>query len=103
LESVLHGAQLVVWQMADSFSENTRIDGSDHLAKDLRRLVWECHLWMKAGGKGRARRRADDDGREREEIVGLHDHRIAASLLYVTGLARKPDLMDVTTDHAASP
>jgi hypothetical protein len=33
----------------------------------------------------------------------LHDHRIAASLLYVTALARKLDLMDVTTDHAASP
>lgn len=81
LERVVYGAQLVVCQMADSFSQSTRIDGSNHLAKDLRRLVWERHLRMKTGGKRRTRCWADDYCGEGQEIVSLHDHRIAASLL----------------------
>jgi hypothetical protein len=36
LESVVDGAQLVVCQMVDPFSERTHIDGANHLAKDLR-------------------------------------------------------------------
>lgn len=46
---------------------------------------------MEAHGGRRARRRADDDGGEGEQVVGLNDHREAATVLSVLASARKDD------------
>jgi hypothetical protein len=103
LESVVHGAQLVVCQMADSLSESTRIDGPYHLAKHLRWLVENGDLWVEAGLEGGARRGAYDYGRERQEVVRLDDHRVTPAMLEMPAPSGELDLVDVTTDHAGSP
>jgi hypothetical protein len=58
---------------------------------------------MEAGCERRARRGADDDRGEGEQIVGLDDHSEASALLDVTALAWELDSVDITTDHVASP
>lgn len=103
LEGVVHGAQLVVCQMADPFSESTRVDRPNHLAKHLRWLVENVDLWVEACLESGARRRADDYGRERQEVVRLDDHRVAPTMLDMPALSGELDLVDVTTDHAGSP
>lgn len=103
LESVVDGAQLVVCQVADSFSQGTCIDGSNHLAKYLCWLVENGDLWVEAGLESGARRWAYDYGRERQEVVRLDDYRVAPTMLYMSALTGELDLVDVTTDHAGSP
>jgi len=102
-QGVLDGAQLVVRQVCGSVAERASVDGADHLAEDLRRLVVDRDLGMEAGRERRARGRADDDRGEGEQIVGLDDHRVAAALLGVLALAWELDAMDITADHAWSP
>ena len=102
-QGILHGTQLVMRQVSSSLAQRTCVHGGNHLAKDLRRLVLDRDLWVKAGSEHRARRWADDDCGEGEQIVGLDDHRVTAALLNVTAFAWEPDLMDITADHAASP
>lgn len=103
LEGVFDGPHIVVREMADALSQRTRVDGSDHLAENLCRFVEDGDLRVEAGGESRARSRTDDDSRERQQIVRLDDHRMAAALLDMAALARKGDRVDITTDHAASP
>lgn len=89
--------------MADLLSESTPVDRADHLAHHSRRLAPDCHLGMKACRRGRSRGWADDDRREREEVIRLHDHGEAATVLDATAATRERDRMDVTTDHEALP
>jgi hypothetical protein len=89
--------------MADSFSESTRIDGPNHLAKHLRWLVENGDLWVEAGLESGARRRAYDYGRERQEVVRLDDHRVTPTMLDMPAPSGELDLVDVTMDHAGSP
>ena len=90
-------------QVSGSLTQRTCVDGANHLAKDLRRLVVDLDLWVKAGRERRARCWADDDRGEGKQIVSLDDHRITVALLNVTAPAWELDLVDITADHAASP
>jgi hypothetical protein len=46
---------------------------------------------------------ANDDRRQREEIVCLHDHRKAAAMRDTAAAAPQRNRMHVTADHAAAP
>jgi hypothetical protein len=48
LESVVDTTDLVERQVRDLIPEDTRIDGTNHLAHDQRLLVTDRHLGMKA-------------------------------------------------------
>jgi hypothetical protein len=89
--------------MTDLRTQRSRIDGPNHLAHDTRPLVAELHLRMKARERSRARRETNDDRREHEKIVRLHDHCKAPSVLSMTATARKRDCVNVTANHEAAP
>jgi len=76
-------------------AERSRIRRSDPLAHQPRRLVAACHVGMKACRRSRRRRGADDDRREREEIVRLHDHRKAPAVLDTAPAARQRDRVEL--------
>ncbi len=48
-ERVLDSAQLVMRQMSGSLTERAGVDSANHLAEDLRWLVLDRDIWMKAG------------------------------------------------------
>ena len=89
--------------MSDRLSESTHIDCTDDFAHHPRLLAAHYHLGVEARGRCRSRSRADDDRRESEEVIGLHDHGEAATVLDAAAATRERDRMDVTTDHEALP
>ena len=102
-EGVFDGLQIFVREMTDALSQRTRVDGSDHLAENLGRLIENGDLRVEACGESGARSRADNDGRERKEIVRLDDHRVATAVLNMAASCWKVDLVQITANHAASP
>jgi hypothetical protein len=62
LEGIFHSLHFVVGEVADVLSEGARIDGSNHLAKNLRRMIENGDLWVEAGWERGARSRAHHDG-----------------------------------------
>ena len=103
LQRVVHTSQLVERQVSDLLAQHSRIDGADHLAHHACRLAIDLDLRVKARGRGRSRRWAHNDRRQREQIVCLHDHRKATSMLHTTAPTRQRDRMNITADHAAAP
>jgi hypothetical protein len=89
--------------MSRSLAECAGVNGSDHLAENLCRLIFNRDFRMKASRKRGTRRWADDDSREGKQIVGLDDHGVATTFLNVTSLAWELDPMNITPNHAASP
>jgi hemoglobin len=65
----------------DLLAEGPRVHRADHLAHDACRLVTEYHFRMEARGWSGRRRGADDDGREGEQVIRLHDYGKAPAML----------------------
>ncbi len=103
LESIVYVSQLVTRQMADPLAEGAGVDGADHLAHHASLPLVDRYLWMEACFQCRRRGGADDNGGQREQIVGLDDDGQAASLLDVAPTSRERDLVNVTADHEAVP
>lgn len=75
---------------APTISQSTRVGSHGDLA------VEAC---CGPGGRGRA----DDDGGERQEIIGLDDHGVAAAVLDASAASREGERVDVTANHAGPP
>jgi len=102
-ERLIDGSNLVACEMRSVIAKRLDINGAHHLAQHAHRFLAKHDLRMETRRRSRGRRRADDDRRQGEQIVGLNYYGVAPAALYVTAASRDYDRVDVTADHAAAP
>ncbi len=79
------------------------VDSANLLNEDTCRLAQEVDLRTERGGPRAVRCRCYEHYRAGQQLVRLDDHPVSAALLLVTCPARRPELVNVTPEHACSP
>ena len=103
LECVVDCSQFVESQVPRVLAQRAHVDGADHLAHHSCFLIGDDDLGVKAHSRGLGRGWADDDRRERKQVVRLNDYGEASPVLDVPAATRERDRVDVTANHGALP
>ena len=88
---------------AYKISEPSCVDGSDLLDQDAADLIKQFDLGAERCRPGAVRGRCDQYRRTWQQFVGLDDHSVPPTVLFVACSAWRAELMNVTPQHACSP
>jgi len=87
----------------DQVAESRGIDCSNLFDEDPGRLAEQVDLGAERGATCAQRCRRNEHDRPGEQLIGLDDHPVPATLLLMASAARGAKLVDVTPEHACSP
>ena len=90
-------------EVANEVTQLSVIHGPGLLDEHPRGGLPDLNLRTKGSGSSRPRRWGNEDGRKRQEGVGLHDHTEADALLLVSFALPESQTEDFTTAHAGPP
>jgi hypothetical protein len=97
-------APLLFWaDVPDHFPESACVDNPYLFDEHSRCLPEQIDLWAERGGSGTPGSGRDEDDRPRQELVGLNDHSVSATALFMASAAGRAKLIHVTPEHACSP
>jgi hypothetical protein len=97
-------APLLFWaDVSDHFPESACVDCPDLFDEHSRCLPEQIDLRAERGGTGTRGSGRDEDYRPRKELVGLNDHSVSATMLFMASAAGRAELVYVTPEHACSP
>jgi hypothetical protein len=98
-------APLLVWShVTDQFAESAGVYCSDLFDEHSRYFAEQIDLRPERGGTGTRGRGRDEHHRPWQELVGLNDDSVTATvLLMMTSDTGRTKLVDVTAEHACSP
>ena len=99
-ERVVNGALLGGRKASGTFTEPLDVDGPELLDQHARSLAFEIDRGTKRGRGGAAGRGSDDCRGKREQLVRLHDHRIASAGLLAPTARRKTHSVDLAASHS---
>ncbi len=102
-ERVIDRSELVVAEVGDVIAEMAGIDRAGHLSQHAGTVAVKLDLRVEACRRSAVRGRADDDGREGQQVVGLDDHSEPAAVLDASASSWQRDRVDVTANHAIAP
>ena len=97
-------APLLIWgDPSNQVAKPPGVDSADLLDENAGSLAEQVYLWAERCWPGAQRGRCDQNHRAGQQLVSLHDHSVAATVLLVTRPSRRAEFVNVTPQHACSP
>jgi hypothetical protein len=102
-ESFVDAPLLLGAHVADQIAESAGVDRPDLFDEHPGCLAQQIDLWAEGGSTGTRGCGRHEHHRPREELVGLDDYSVTATMLLMTSTAGRTKLVDITPEHACSP